>query len=386
MDAFEPTAAAFRFYKDDGSPSESTSTPIAGQDANIDQSVVAGDKQVHLRYRVDETGAGDIDGDTTDDYTIEYQVNAGGGWTLITASSSRVQADTSSLLSDGSATTNRTQDPISGGSGSFVAGEQEDQDGEIENSQLTGNDFTEHVWALDLISADWSTDDFVEFRMRYNGGAMDNSVTPRITDVLSGVVFDADKFRFYEDDGSPSESASTPIAAEDTDITRNVTSDSILHLRWRVQETDGVDGNSGDDYTLFMSRNSGTFQVVNFNSTIVELDTASELIDGNDTTNRATNGISNGTGSFVAGEQADFIGVTNRQLTADNYTEHVFGMNLISAEISDEDTLDFQLRAPGITVGDIINSIVPRITVDNAAAGTVVQDIIMGPGIIPFAR
>ncbi len=380
---FVADADAFRFYEDDGSPSESASTPIDAQDTNVPRALTS-DNQLHLRYRVQEVGDGDVDGETTDDYTLEFQENGGGGWAAITASSSIVQADTSSLLSDGSATTNRSApDGITDGSGSFVAGEQEDGDGEITDSQLTGNDFTEHVWALDLISADWGSTDFIEFRMRYNGGGMTNSVTPRITKAV--FTPDADKFRFYEDG---TESGSSPIAAEDTDLTsRDVSSDSQFHLRWRVQETQGVSGNALDDYYCFASKNSGTFFQVGSATSDVKTDSGSGLVEGNDTTDRATNGISNGSGSFVVGEQDEVNWVLgNRLLTADDYTEHVLAGILISADLSESDTIDFQFRGPTNDSSDIINSITPRITVTKVAPSTALRDIIMGPGIIPFAR
>ncbi len=382
---FVPDADAFRFYQDDGSPSESQSAPIIVEGGSITneirQDIAGGDKQVHLRYRVQEIGDGDIDGGTTDDYSLQYQVNGGGGWTSITTSSSRVQTDTSSELSDGSATTNRVTNGLSDGSGSFVAGEQEDGDGEITDSQLTGNDFTEHVWALDLISADWSASDFVEFRMRYNGGGMDNTALPRITDDLVR-IYDAPKFRFYEDG---TESGSSPIAAEDVNLTsRDVSSDSQVHVRWGIQETGGASGNGFlDNWFLFASKNSGTFFQVTTSTSDVKADSASSLIDDANTTNRGVDGISDGTGSFLPGKQVE-EGLIQARLLATNFSEYVFSTILIAADLSDGDTIDFQLRSPSNAEGAIINSITPRITVSKG--GTVVQDLIMGPGIIPFAR
>lgn len=173
-------ADAFRFYEDDGSPSESASTPIDAQDVNVTRNLVA-DNQLHLRYRVQEIGAGSVPGETTDDYTIEFRINEGGSWIPVTTSSSRVRVDLNSLLTDGGATTDRSTDGISAGSGSFFAGEQEEGDGEITDFQHEADNYTEHVWGLELVSLDWSGGDFVDLRMRLNGGAMDNSVTPRIT-------------------------------------------------------------------------------------------------------------------------------------------------------------------------------------------------------------
>ena len=379
MDAFDVDADAFRFYEDDGSPSESASTALAAQDTNITVDV-SSDVQLHLRYRVQEVGGGSIAGATTDDYDLQYRVNGGGGWTSITASSSRVQTDTASELSDGSATTDRSTDGISAGSGSFFVGEQEDGDSAITDFQHEADNYTEHVWALDLISADWSSSDFVDFRMRLNAGnpGMDNSVTPRITSAAFNP--DADKWRFYEDG---TESGSSAIAAEDTDLTsRNVDSDSQVHIRWRVQELDGVSGATDDEWKLRLSYNLGAFGTISASDPQVRPDTTSGLTDAGATTNRGTEGLADGTGSFVAGEQEEGNGVIEtHQLTASNFTEHVWAMTLQSAGLSDGDTLDFQIALNNADV----SSVVPRITVSKTGA-EVVQDIIMGPGIIPFAR
>lgn len=140
---------------------------------------VSADSKVHLRVRLQETGG--ASGVATDDYGLQYRKN-GGTWTSITASSSGVQADTASSLTDGSATTNRGTNGISDGTGSFVAGEQEEANGVIEDFQLTASNFTELVWALKLIAADLADDDLLEFRVTLNGGSpgISQTVTPSI--------------------------------------------------------------------------------------------------------------------------------------------------------------------------------------------------------------
>ncbi len=184
--AFIPGAAAFRFYEDG---TESGSSAIAAQDVNLTARDVNSDSQVHLRYRLDEVGSGNVDGATTDDYALEFERNGTGGFSAVTTSSSFVQVDTGSTLSDGSATTDRATEGISAGIGAFLAGEQEDGNGEITDHQLLGNQHTEHVWALLLISANLVDTDFLDFRVTLNGGGpgMTNSITPRIT-VSKGTV------------------------------------------------------------------------------------------------------------------------------------------------------------------------------------------------------
>ena len=175
---FVITFAAFRFYNDG---TESGSSPLAAQDVNVTGFNVDSNAQFHLRCRLDETGSGDVDGASTDDYAIQKRKNGGGSWKTITASTTEVRADTASDLTDGSATTNRSTDGISDGAGAFIAGIQEEGDSEITDFLHTGDDFTEHVWALEAVSVDLANDDFCEFRVILNGSTVTNSVVPRIT-------------------------------------------------------------------------------------------------------------------------------------------------------------------------------------------------------------
>ena len=171
---------AFRFY-DDGT--ESGSSPKAAQDTDLGAEDVDSDVQLHLRARIEEVGGGSVGGAATDDYDLQYQLNGGGSWILIIPTSDRVIMDTGSLLTDADPTTNRGTDGITDGAGSFVASEQCEANSEITDFELTADNFTEAVWALKLISADFVNADFVEFRIRLNGGnpGMTNTSIPRIT-------------------------------------------------------------------------------------------------------------------------------------------------------------------------------------------------------------
>lgn len=375
MDVFNPNADAFRFYFNG---LEAFATPKAAENVNIFEGI-SSDVQLQLRYRVQEDGAGSIAGATTDDYTIEYQVNGIGGFTLVTASSARVQTDTGSALIDDDPTTDR----LSAGSGSFFAGIQEEGDGEVTDFQHEADNYTNHVWALKLIAADWSDGDFVEFRMRLNGGAMDNDVTPRIT--AEEFVPDADKFRLYFDG---TESGSSPRAAEDVNITGvNVDSDVQVHVRIRVVETGQGDGASTDDYHLMRSLNGAGFSVIDGSSLFVRSDPGSGLVDGAVSTNRTTNGITNpGSGLFNNGEQEEVNGVIeDRLLLGGDYTEHVWAVLLRSADLANGDFVEFRVTLNGTANADDISSINPRIDVVKTVSAAI-RDPIHAQGVIPFAR
>ena len=180
MDQFIPVASRFRFYEDDGSPSESDSTAISGENANVTRENTL-DNQLHIRYMIEEQGLGDFGGDAADDYQLQKLINGAGSWTDVNGSSTRCRSDTSSELINGNATTNRSTDGLTDpGSGSFAGGEQEEADGNI-TFNLTANNFLELVYAIELVAADNADADTINFRLRLNGLTFQQDQNPRIT-------------------------------------------------------------------------------------------------------------------------------------------------------------------------------------------------------------
>jgi hypothetical protein len=152
-------------------------------------------------------------------------------------------------------------------------------------------------------------------------------------------------FRFYEDG---TETGSTAIDAQDTDITRDVTSDSNLQLRVRLQETQGAAGASTDDYQLQYSKNGGSQTNITTSSSSVKGFNSGSLTDGNATTNR----LGSGSGSFVAGEISEDGLVDDHTLTASNYTEHLYSLTAVAADLANNDTLDFRVLRNGAVLDD----------------------------------
>lgn len=182
---FVPECHTFRWYENG---TENGSTPIGAIDANITGRNVDSDSQVHLRLGIQETGAGSVGGASTDDWQLQFRKNGGGGWLNITASSSNVKSDTGSALTDDGATTDRAApDGITDGGGTFFAGIQEEGNGEITDFLHQADNFTEHVFALLLISVDLADADFLDFRIRINGAAVSSIAIPRVT-VSKGAV------------------------------------------------------------------------------------------------------------------------------------------------------------------------------------------------------
>jgi hypothetical protein len=177
---------------------------------------------------------------------------------------------------------------------------------------------------------------------------------------LVSATFSLDSYRFYEDG---TEAGSVAIAAQDTDITRTVISNSNVLLRIRAQETNGGSGAATDDWQLQVSKNGGAYADVTGASTNVKALNSANLTDGNATTNR----LGAGTGSFVAGKISEDGLVDDLQVTASNYTELLYALTVVAADVANGDTLDFRVLLNGSTFA---STFTPTITVDKTVAVT----------------
>lgn len=178
---FTPHFNAWRSYDSDGG--EAASTALAAQDTAADVDVSSGDKAFQLRARVDETGG--ASGSTMDDYRIEYEKNDSATWVALstTDTGDGIRAVAAGLTND-AATTDRSSEPIGNpGSGSFVAGEQSD-DAVVDNMQLTANNFTEHVYGVEIVAANVADGDTFDFRFAAASNVT-NNVEPRVDVVKS---------------------------------------------------------------------------------------------------------------------------------------------------------------------------------------------------------
>lgn len=157
------------------------------------------------------------------------------------------------------------------------------------------------------------------------------------------VAYAQNAYRFYEDGA---ENTSTALGSQDTALTRNVTTDSNIQLRIRIQETGGANGATTDDYQLQRSIAGGAFANVTTTSTGVKGFNSSSLTDAGTTTQRLTNG----SGSFVAGEISEVGLVTDRQVTASNYMELLYSLTLVAADLSASQAVTFRVQVNGNTM------------------------------------
>lgn len=186
-------------------------------------------------------------------------------------------------------------------------------------------------------------------------------LVPRIRGGGGGSMFTPhfNAWRFYDDDAG--EAASTALAAEDINHTINADSNVAFQFRARIDETGGADGTTMHDYQVQYAKNGGiATDLTTTDSGDGIRAVAAGLTNDNATTDRSSEPISNpGSGSFVAGEQSDDGLVDNMQLTANNFTEHAYGIEIVSANVADTDYFEFSFSSPG----GIVNNVTPRMTV-----------------------
>jgi hypothetical protein len=226
-DKFVATLQNYRWYEDG---TESASTVLENENIAHDRTMDA-DSQVQLRVMIEETGAGSISGATTDDWTIEYRLNGAGGWTAITTATSLIKIDTGASLTDAAATTNRSTDGVSDGSGTFVAGEQvggSGADGEVTDFQLTADNFTEFVYGFVLVYDDLADNDSLTFRIALNGSNITSTNTPTITiDRVFNPTITVPAASVTITEAQPSETVNTDISVPADSLALSVYAPSV---------------------------------------------------------------------------------------------------------------------------------------------------------------
>lgn len=170
-------------------------------------------------------------------------------------------------------------------------------------------------------------------------------------------AIEQEAFRFY---GDGTESGSTPLAVQGTDIDK-VPSETF-QLRVRMNESGGEAG-GGSLFQLQVEKNAtGGFVDVTGASSNVQA-VAGGMTDDEVTTERLTGGAT----SFVQGrvDEADGNTTTAVDTTANNFTEIVYSLTIVDGDVANADTLDFQLLDD--MDGNVTYTVVPRVTVQKAA-------------------
>lgn len=183
-------------------------------------------------------------------------------------------------------------------------------------------------------------------------------------------------FCFYEDG---TESGSVATDAQDTNITRNNSTNSNLLLRVRIQETGGANTAASPNNQQFQySKNGGTWTNITTSSSDIKAFNSASLTDGEATTNR----LGAGTGSFVAGVVMETGIYDSGTPTSSNYTEYLLALTCIAADTAAADTFDFRVTYSGGSV--MTDTITPRITISKSGS-TYNETGSAGAGVGSFA-
>jgi hypothetical protein len=220
--AFTPRLQYWRWYDDDGT--ELTSTALTGsENTTYDADVSAGFTTLHLRIMIEETGTDTDDGNNT---VVQLRYNDGTDTNVTAASSKILAAGAVSGLTDNADTTDRATNGLTNGSGTFVAGEQEEGDGQVTvTNALTASNYTEHVFAITVVAADVANGDSFTFDVTYDGSAVTNNSTPTLT-IKKDALGEGDPTASDDDDvvgegvskslgdGSPTATADAAVVGE----------------------------------------------------------------------------------------------------------------------------------------------------------------------------
>ena len=175
-DMFNPKEIHYRFYAGDGN--ETNSTAKENEDTNHTLTVDT-DQIIQVRFAIEAQNA--EGGSTMDNYTVSYEKNGVGGDIDVPTSDGGAGISTDAAgLTNETATVERVTDGLTAGAGSFVAGEQS-TDGQVTNMQLTGSNYTEHVWGIKFYTANVSNGDTFDFDFRCTNAATSTHSQMRIT-------------------------------------------------------------------------------------------------------------------------------------------------------------------------------------------------------------
>jgi hypothetical protein len=172
-------------------------------------------------------------------------------------------------------------------------------------------------------------------------------------------------YRFYADG---TETGSTALGGAATQpLFADVSSDLNCSLRIRIQNNASAAGATTDDWQLQFSKDNGTTwtSITTSTSSVKGFNSAS-LTDAAVTTNR----LGAGSGSFVAGEIAETGLVTDRQLTASNFTELLYSLTIVAADNVQNECIQFRTLLNGATLAGGY-TVTPEIHTQKNAPGDV---------------
>ncbi len=167
---------------------------------------------------------------------------------------------------------------------------------------------------------------------------------PRIGGGMDSPAFEQSDFQFFNDDGN--EAASTSLESIDADTTQNVDSDFDFQMRFLIKETAG-NAASNDTFVFRHDLNSTGFVNTTAATTVARI-IATNLTNLGETTQRIGSGTfltpndGQSTDGTAGGPACDYAG--------NDEAEFVCSIRIIAADVSDLDTIDFEVTNNDLTL------------------------------------
>lgn len=187
---------------------------------------------------------------------------------------------------------------------------------------------------------------------------------------------DIDIYRWRDDDGSDETDATWLEVASTTHDFDVDSGDVEARLRVNISEFGGADDNNAAVYQLYFQINSGGYALVTNATTGVQYFNSTKLTDDGNTTEQL-----NGGGTFEGtngvcedGQAASYI------LLSNNDHEIEYTVKFIAADLSNSDSIDFQIVSD--TDGIVTETVTPNATITKSAAGFNAYWAINSNGII----
>jgi len=171
-------------------------------------------------------------------------------------------------------------------------------------------------------------------------------------------------YRFEDDDGTLD--GSTFLAAEDTTITQDVDSNFRLRINWG----ESAGQNQDDNLTaqLQFRINAGTWTTVGA-ATEIQYASSGNETDGNTSATERLGTPPTGAATYVETE-FDSNNTTTDNIPIDQYYELSFNLLIDSAQVANNDTIDFQLIDGNAVETFSTTDTVPTLTVNEAVVPT----------------
>lgn len=312
-----------------------------------------------IRFVISNTGAANA----TSNFDLYVSKNSG-SYAAVTTTSNNVQAVDAGDSSSADATALSTGNfQLTAGTGTAAAGEY-DEDGSV-GANLSNGNYFEVEYCVSIVYADVADADTLDFRVYYNGAAMDSySVTPRVEVNKTAAFLTQAYTRIRSDANSPDGGTPTWETTENQTGALSWNTNTDFRIRLVLENTGGVE--EANQFNLYVSKNSGAYANITTSSSNVQ---AKDVVGGGSIRFETSNYLlTAGAGHPLPGWYSA-TNQLNRDIAGNEYVEYDIGLTIVDADVAHADTLDFRVYYNGSALDQYDHT--PRISVVKASSQTV---------------